>query len=218
MGRHARPTPPARLALRSLVLLGAVTAVAGAAGLGHGLDRGAQGASGSPAAGRVAATAPAATGTAPAPSEAGDAVRPTRVSIPSIKVDSSLEALGLSAAGALQPPTNPQQAGWFSDGTVPGQTGPAVIVGHVDSLSGPAVFADLRLLHPGDTIVITLSSGSTVRFQVTSVDRYPKSGFPTAAVYGPQPAPQLRLITCGGAFEGDSYLDNVVVYARLAPP
>jgi len=210
MGRHARPSPPARLALRSLVVLGTASAVAGAVGLGHVLDRGA--AAGSATAGAaLVVPAPAST------PQAARAVRPTSVSIPSIKVDSSLEDLGLSAAGVLQPPSDPRQAGWFDGGTVPGQTGPAVIVGHVDSLSGPAVFADLRLLHPGDTITIALSSGDTVRFQVTAVDRYPKSGFPTAAVYGPQPSPELRLITCGGVFKDDSYLDNIVVYARLAP-
>jgi len=110
---------------------------------------------------------------------------PTRVSIPSIGVDSSLESLGLLANGELQPPTEWQQAGWYADGIVPGGTGPAVIIGHVDSMSGPAVFFRLGDLRVGDPVLAKRKDGSTLRFVVEAMRSYPKDHFPTTAVYGP---------------------------------
>jgi hypothetical protein len=128
---------------------------------------------------------------------------PTRVRIPAIRVDSPLETLELDGAGALQAPRDFARAGWYAAGTAPGDVGPAVIAGHVDSREGPAVFFRLHQLRAGDTI------------GVVATDRYPKNRFPTEAVYGPTPDPQLRLVTCGGVFDRDrrSYVDNVVVYA-----
>ena len=143
---------------------------------------------------------------------------PVRVQVPAIGVDSSLARLGLDAAGALVPPGDSGQAGWFAEGTAPGDVGPAVLAGHVDSYRGPAVFYRLRDVAVGDDVLVGRSDGTTVRFAVTRVDRYPKAEFPTAEVYGPTPDPELRLITCGGAFDRSrrSYVDNDVVYARLA--
>lgn len=140
------------------------------------------------------------------------------MSIPSIGVDSSLESLGLLPNGELQPPTEWQQAGWYRDGIVPGGTGPAVIIGHVDSVSGPAVFFRLRDLRMGDPVLVKQKNGKTLKFVVEAMQSYPKDHFPTAAVYGPTPVPVLRLITCTGEFDraAHSYLDNLVVTARLA--
>jgi sortase (surface protein transpeptidase) len=160
----------------------------------------------------VAPTVPSDTG----PSDTAAAVHPVSVSIPAIKVDTTLQALDLSSTGALNPPTNLTQAGWYTGSSVPGQPGPSVIAGHVDSYKGPAVFFDLRYLAPGDAITVKLSDGTSVVFMVTDVDQYPKDDFPTASVYGPRPDPELRLITCGGSFTAGHYLDNVVVYATLA--
>jgi hypothetical protein len=143
----------------------------------------------------------------------GDAP-PTRVRIPAIGVDAPLEPLGLDASGALDPPKDYRDAGWYADGTVPGEVGPAVIAGHVDSRTGPAVFFRLGQLRAGDLIEVA-RAGGWVRFRVVGVDRYPKDRFPTDRVYGPTPDPQLRLITCSGRFDRarDSYVDNTVVYA-----
>jgi sortase (surface protein transpeptidase) len=143
--------------------------------------------------------------------------RPVSVAVPAIGVRSSLVGLRLDAGNELEVPADPQQAGWFAGGTVPGQPGPAVIAGHVDSYRGPGVFFRLRELAPGDTVAIGLSSGRSERFQVVSVDRYPKDRFPTQDVYGPTPAPELRLVTCGGSFDhtARSYRDNIIVYAAL---
>jgi sortase (surface protein transpeptidase) len=138
---------------------------------------------------------------------------PVWLAIPSIGLHTTLQIIGLDAAGSLQPPTSLTQAGWYGGSPVPGQDGPAIIAGHVDSKTGPAVFFKLKSLSPGDTITVGLSSGRTVAFRATSVQRYAKSQFPTEQVYGARPDPELRLITCGGDFAAGHYLDNVVVYA-----
>lgn len=145
---------------------------------------------------------------------------PTRVEIPSVSVDSSLARLGLDATGALTPPSNFAQAGWFSNGPVPGEIGPAVIAGHVDSYTGPAVFFRLAQVAVGDEVLVGRRDRTTLRFTVTRVARYPKTAFPSAEVYGPTPTAELRLITCGGQFDRSrrSYVDNVVVFARLSGP
>jgi hypothetical protein len=140
--------------------------------------------------------------------------RPTRVRIPAIRVDSPLDPLALDAGGALQAPNNFAHAGWYAAGTTPGAVGPAVIAGHVDSRSGPAVFLRLYQLRPGDQVQVQRDD-RWLTFRVVSKARYPKNRFPTADVYGPTPDPQLRLITCGGSFDAHrrSYVDNVVIYA-----
>jgi sortase (surface protein transpeptidase) len=142
---------------------------------------------------------------------------PERVQIPSIGVDSGLEDLGLGAAGELDPPQAWESAGWYRDGTVPGAVGPAVIAGHVDSGSGPAVFVDLAKLAVGDEIQVTLSTGTVETFRVTGSERTPKATFPTSDVYGSTPTPSLRLITCDGTFDRSTghYVDNLIVFADL---
>jgi Sortase domain len=161
----------------------------------------------------------------PGPTSTGDATAgdatgttgegpPTRVRIPAIRVDSPLEDLTLDSAGALRAPVDYARAGWYSDGTVPGDIGPAVIAGHVDSHQGPAVFFRLYQLQPDDLIQVQRGERWVI-FRVVSTARYPKDRFPTAEVYGPTPDAELRLITCGGVFNRTrrSYVDNVVVYA-----
>ncbi len=146
---------------------------------------------------------------------AAAAARPVSIDIPTINLHTTLQQLGLDATGSLAPPTNLTEAGWYTGSPVPGQNGPSVIAGHVDSFQGPAVFFQLKLLKAGDTVTIGLSSGQHVDFSVMLVKEYPKSGFPTADVYGARPDPELRLITCGGGFADGHYLDNIVVYAAL---
>jgi hypothetical protein len=92
-----------------------------------------------------------------------------------------------------------------------------VLTGHVDSREGPAVFFRLRDIAVGDPVSVVRADGTTLRFTVTRVARYPKNAFPTAEVYSPTAGPELRLITCGGDFDrgARSYLDDVVLYAAL---
>ena len=144
---------------------------------------------------------------------------PVRVVIPAIGVDSTLESLTRDETGWIQPPVQVDEAGWYRDGVVPGDIGPSVIAGHVDSRIGPGVFLDLTALVPGDTVDVVLSDGSTRTFSVTGSVSVPKEDFPTEDVYGPSPTAQLRLITCGGVFDDSygHYVDNVVVSAdRIA--
>jgi hypothetical protein len=140
--------------------------------------------------------------------------RPERLRIASIGVDTSLEDLRLNADGTLPAPKDFEHAGWYAQGTSPGDVGPAVIAGHVDSKTGPAVFFRLRDLQQGDIVEVT-RAGAQVKFKVLAVRKYPKAQFPTDEVYGPTPNAQLRLITCGGDFDRSrrSYVDNIVVYA-----
>jgi hypothetical protein len=141
---------------------------------------------------------------------------PTRVRVPAAGVDAPLSGVGLDPAGALSVPVDGATAGWYAQGPAPGASGPAVVTGHVDGGGAPAVFARLDEVRAGDLVLVDRADGSTVRFVVTRVGRHPKSAFPTADVYGPTPGPELRLITCGGDFAAGSYLDNVVVWARVA--
>lgn len=147
-------------------------------------------------------------------------LQPRSVRIDAIGVTSDLLPLAVDAAGVLVPPDRYDVAGWFTGGPVPGQVGPAIIAGHVNSRAGPGIFYRLEEMTVGDRIEVTRSDGSTVNFEVDRVEQYPKTDFPTERVYGPTPARELRLITCGGEFDSSrrSYLDNIVVYAVLDQP
>lgn len=141
---------------------------------------------------------------------------PIRVRIPAIEVDTGLERLTLGSNGELTPPVSYDLAGWYGEGVIPGDAGPAVIAGHVDSLRGPAVFYRLHELVPGDGVTV-LRGGVWVAFRVVAVEQYPKDEFPSERVYRPTPDAELRLITCGGEFQPGrlSYKDNIVVYAVI---
>jgi Sortase domain len=143
---------------------------------------------------------------------------PVSLVIPAIGVSTKLIQLGITRSGALQVPTTTAVAGWYTGSPRPGEPGGAVIAGHVDSLQGPAVFYLLRLLKPGEKVYVRRADGTLAVFTVTSVRSYPKTGFPTSAVYGPTPDAQLRLITCGGTFDPVTghYLSNTIAYASLA--
>jgi LPXTG-site transpeptidase (sortase) family protein len=198
------------LAAAGAVALGLAAITAGAAGLalshGETVPR--------PAVSRVAApTAPAVR--IPWPSAGRRIARPAGLTIPAIGVRTRLIRLGLTPAGTLQVPATFGVAGWYDRSPRPGAPGSSVIAGHIDSLAGPAVFFRLHDLHRGDRVYVRRADGTLAAFRVTAVHMYSKDHFPAAAVYGPVPNPQLRLITCGGAFDraAGSYLSNVVVYA-----
>ncbi|MFE0154384.1 class F sortase [Nonomuraea sp. NPDC059007] len=148
--------------------------------------------------------------------------RPTAVYIPSIGVSAPLMELGLDTKGAIEnPPLNPPNlAGWYRYGPVPGQRGAAVITGHLDTRTGPAVFAYLRNVKKGDQVQVLRADRSVAVFLVDKVEHTPKTRFPTRKVYGKLAYPGLRLVTCGGAFDAraGSYEENTIVYAHLAAP
>ncbi len=142
---------------------------------------------------------------------------PVLLRIPAIGVAVSLSTLGLNPDGTVQVPTDFAQPGWFRLGPTPGQVGSAVILGHVDSYRGPAVFFRLRALLAGDTVEVTLADGVVTHFLVTAVVMYPRAQFPSQQVYAPQGYAALQLVTCGGQFDRATghYLSNIVVYTTL---
>jgi Sortase domain len=144
--------------------------------------------------------------------------KPVHVDIPRIGVHSRLLSLGLQHDGTLDVPSLAQAnlAGWYDKGPTPGELGPAVIVGHVDTKKGPAVFYQLGRLKPGDSIEVTRKDGKVAAFAVDSVEHVLKSRFPTKRVYGEVGFAGLRLITCGGDFNGHNYTGNIIVYGHLA--
>lgn len=141
---------------------------------------------------------------------------PIRVAIPAVGVDSGLMNLGIKRNGNLQVPPNGFPAGWFTGGPTPGEKGPAVIAGHVRWSGRAGVFARLGWVRPGDRIVITRQDRSVAVFRVTRVRQFPKTAFPTAAVYGDLDHAGLRVITCGGLDDvSNKYEANIVVFADL---
>jgi sortase family protein len=209
---------------RLLLATTAVLAIGGVAAVGVGLhDRPvAQ----PPLTSPPAAVAPSTSGMATALPPRTDALTrgpllptspPTRVSIPALKVDTTVTGLGQQADGSMQVPADGETVGWYTKAPTPGSLGPAVLAGHVDFHGRPGTFARLATLRTGDRISITRQDGTEAVFAVTKVDRYAKDKFPTAAVYGPIDHAGLRLITCGGDFDRGSghYEDNIVAYADL---
>jgi sortase (surface protein transpeptidase) len=145
---------------------------------------------------------------------------PTHLDIPAIGVSTELVQLGQNPDGTVEVPplARDSRAGWYRGSPAPGEPGPAVLLGHVDSAEyGPGVFFRLGALHPADSVSVRRADGTVATFRVTRVASYPKADFPTLEVYGNTDDAELRLITCGGAFDraARSYLDNIVVYAAL---
>lgn len=167
-------------------------------------------------------TAPAQSGSAPVPRGARALPRsmPVRLDIPAIGVHSTLLRLGLNPDHTVQVPplARDSRAGWYRYSPTPGQLGPAVILGHVDSARyGPGVFYRLGTLRRGEVVDVTRADGRVARFRVDRVAQFPKAQFPTAQVYGNVDHAALRLVTCGGTFDrsSGSYEDNIVVFAEL---
>ena len=146
--------------------------------------------------------------------------RPVRIQIPAIGVSSTVQPIGLTKRGRLagpQPGPHLNQAAWFESSPTPGQPGPSIIEGHVDSEQGPSVFFKLGDVRPGDHIRVTREDGVTAVFTVNAVRDFKKKSFPTSVVYGGDlSTPQLRLITCSD-FDRSirHHVGNEVVFAHL---
>jgi sortase (surface protein transpeptidase) len=149
------------------------------------------------------------------PRRAAAVAVPVRLRIPSIGLDAPMEKVGLDPDGAIAAPRHFQDAAWYSAGPRPGQPGPAVLLGHVDSRTGPAVFYRLAGIRAGSQVLVDRADGTTARFRVRGSIQVAKSRFPADLVYAPTLSPSLRLVTCGGSFDPKTghYRDNVVVSA-----
>jgi Sortase domain len=145
---------------------------------------------------------------------------PTRISIPSLGVQAKIIKVGQAADGSIAAPaTDPAKAtGWYRLGPTPGELGTAVIVGHVDTHSQPAVFHRLPELRKGKLIEVNREDHRVVTFTVESVEVFPKTSFPADRVFDSTDRARLVLVTCGGAWVGGDigYSDNVIVFATLA--
>lgn len=145
--------------------------------------------------------------------------RPVSLRIASIRVDAPVQRVGLARDGSIAVPTleRHRETGWYDRGPTPGQDGPAIIVGHSDTRSGPSVFHDLGRLRPGARVEVTRADRSVVVFEIDSVEQFDKDGLPADRVYGDYSRPGLRLITCGGRWVGGSigYAENIVAFASL---
>lgn len=153
----------------------------------------------------------------PGASSALPASNATKVRIPAIAVDAPVMTVGKMQDGSLEVPSSDTEVGQYRFAPTPGETGPAVIVGHLDSLTGPAVFWRLRELQIGQEIFIDRQDGTTAKFRVDQVEDFDQNAFPTDKIYGNISHPGLRLITCGGSFNvlKNRYTTNTVVFATL---
>jgi len=220
-GKHCRPRARRRLARRAglaLLVCGVLATALGLGGWALGTQAGTPDAASHRAGGIVQIPVPRGVAAKlPGPSGLRRVARPVGLLIPAIGVRTRLIRLGLTSTHALQVPISAAIAGWFTGSPRPGATGASIIAGHIDSYSGPGVFSRLHEMRRGERVYVRRANKSVAEFRVTAVREYAKDRFPTAAVYGPVPDAELRLITCGGIFDyaTGSYLSNVVVYAVL---
>ncbi|MFD4136466.1 class F sortase [Streptomyces goshikiensis] len=222
MYRPSRPTRPSRrspAARRGPVLAFALLALAAVGGCGGTAPSATPAPAGSTPPAHIAtgsaAPAPAAPAATAAPLPASE---PVRVRIPAAGVDASpVLRLGLEADGTVEVPSvaDGDKIGWYTKGVTPGQTGPAVLIGHFDTARGPAVLKDVSKVHTGDEITVSRADGSSAVFRVRELEQVDKSAFPTAKVYGNTTRPELRVITCGGEITAGHRPDNIILYADL---
>ncbi|MFB7466825.1 class F sortase [Streptomyces sp. NPDC056224] len=213
----------ARPLLAAAVLAAALTGCGSAATPGSTPGGTPGGTPGTPSATPSAAAAPPAVTATSAPAAPVSAAplpasAPVRVRIPAAGVDASpLLKLGLAADGTVEVPSvaDGDRIGWYDKGVTPGETGPAVLIGHFDTARGPAVLRNVSKIHTGDEITVSRVDGSTAVFRVRELEQVDKKHFPTAKVYGDTLQPELRVITCGGAITDGHRPDNIILYADL---
>jgi LPXTG-site transpeptidase (sortase) family protein len=153
----------------------------------------------------------------PIPSVFNRGLIPSRLQIPAIGLDTTVEKVGVLANGQMGVPKSYDTVGWFEPGYALGQAGNAVLAGHLDHYTGPAIFFNLKKLKPGDRVIVSDQQGKTLTFVVTRVENYKTEQSPIEQIFGPSTKPHLNLITCAGTFnkktqESD---ERLVVYTDL---
>jgi LPXTG-site transpeptidase (sortase) family protein len=216
---HEEPAPTGQ-GSHTKMMLGAVAIMVLALGLFGGRDESSSDAPVPPRAAPVSASAP------PPRQAAGQPAgrhqprsRPVRLLIPKISVDAPFTDLAIGSSGRLEPPPahDVNLVGWHAKGASPGETGTAIIAGHVDTATSAAVFVDLGELEKGDVFHVDRADGRRASFLVDSVETFDKGHFPSRRVYEDTAAAQVRLITCAGDYDRTArdYTDNLVVFAHL---
>ncbi|MFF3504041.1 class F sortase [Streptomyces sp. NPDC003247] len=164
----------------------------------------------------------AATSTSPARHPAGKHLprsEPVRLLIPKISVDAPFTDLSITPSGQLEAPPahDTNLVGWHAEGPSPGETGTAIIAGHIDTATAPAVFADLGELEEGDVFKVRRADGRTASFVVDDLETFDKDRFPSSRVYADTDKAEVRLITCAGDYDraAKDYTANLVVFAHL---
>lgn len=156
----------------------------------------------------------------PAPDPAAAVGEPAALTIPSLELAAVVDRTGLADNGSITVPdvNKPDIAAWVDAGPKPGDTGRALIIGHINGAGKPGVFADLATITPGSEVRVTDSAGAEVRFVVDAITQWPKDQFPTGRVYGDTNRAELALVTCGGEFDpaAGSHPDNIIVLAHRA--
>ncbi len=150
-------------------------------------------------------------------SEKDTAIIPARISIPAISVDAPIISTGLNEQKQMVVPDNGYEVAWFEPGRSPGAQGNAVLAGHVDDYTGPAVFFDLKELQPGDEIEITGLSGEILVFEVEKIESYPADDAPIREIFGPSNDKRLNVLTCTGLYnhETQDHEERLAVYTVL---
>lgn len=148
-----------------------------------------------------------------------DASKPVRFAIPALDRTGEIIETGLREDNTLEVPPEHEgaPASWYTGSPSPGQLGPSVLLGHVNSTEDESgIFYNLKTLQNGDPIEVTREDGSIAIFSVYKSELYPKNDFPTKAVYFPVGEAELRVITCDGFTESSGkFVENLVVYAKL---
>ncbi|WP_347861101.1 class F sortase [Salimicrobium sp. PL1-032A] len=142
---------------------------------------------------------------------------PEHIRIPSIGVDAPIIATGLDENNEMVVPDNGEEVAWFEPGREPGEEGNAVLAGHVDDYSGPAVFFDLEKLQPGDEITITDERDMAWTFIVDKVEAYPLGEAPIRDIFGPEQGRKMNLLTCTGLYDASAgtHEERLAVYTTM---
>lgn len=212
-GGHSRSHGGRGLSVRAAVALGAVLALAlSACGQSQAPKSAPRSPSPSPPA------SPSASASASAPASPAAAGTPTRLSVPRAKVQAPVEQVGVDGQGNIGVPSAPTNVAWYDRGPAPGQPGDAILNGHVDWTTGPAVFANLRALQPGDDVTVVTQSGQQLRFKVTASKSYDANTRPPADLFATSGPPRISLITCTGPWDvgRKQYQQRLVVSAQAA--
>jgi len=154
-----------------------------------------------------------------APKKQTSPVLPVNLKIAKIKVNATLEQVGLTPDGAVGVPKGPYNAAWFNQSPLPGDAGNAVITGHygVWKNGKPTVFNNLYKLRPGDKILVKNNKGVTLTFIVRKLQTYGDNDDASDVFISSDGKAHLNIITCQGAWNRTtkSYPKRLVVFADL---